>query len=313
MRWISGSLHGVLIAVAVASGARAEPLVGSQVSAGVDVLGNVTFEEDGRTSPGSVSVCIKLPSGCLTPDISSGARAFANTDVGTNRASVSVRSMGNDTVSSAYATSFWKDEWTFSVSPLSTGSFVSLKFRLDGNWDDGQIQYQFGVFDPTLPPPPPDDISLFDLAGHPIQMGAIASAKFDNDSMVGLAFDGAALVPHIASGTTKTGAIDWTYELRIQPVNGRVYTLAAVLALGSSISDLPVILPSDDTTPFGSAGGVDFNSTAALTQVVLPAGVSFVSAAGAAYNVTVVPEADTWAMLLVGLGLVGMVLRRRQG
>jgi hypothetical protein len=310
MKWMSVLLQGVLIAVAAIPGAKAAPQVVSQVSAGVDVLGDVTFQEDGRSTPGSVSVCVKLPSGCLTPDIASAAQAFANTDVGTNRASVFVRSMGEDTVSSAEALSFWKDDWTFSVSPLSTGSFVSLRFRLDGNWDDGQIRYQFGVFDPTLPPPPPDDISLFDLAGHPIEMGSIAGASFDNANMVGFAFGSSAVAPHIATGTSKTGSIDWTYELRIQPVDGRVYTLAALLGLSGSIADLPLGLGTD-TTPFGSAGEVDFNSTAALTQVILPAGVTFTSAAGASYNVTLVPEAETWAMLLAGLGLLGLALRRR--
>lgn len=311
MRWMSGLLQGVLFVV-TAMPAMAAPQVGSQVSAGVDVLGDVTFDEDGRTTTGPVSVCIKLPSGCLTPEISSGAQAFVNTDVGTNRASIAVRSMGEDGVASASATSFWKDEWTFSVSPLSTGSFVSLKFRLDGSWDDGEIQYQFGVFDPTLPPPPPDDVSFFDLAGHPIDMGSIAGAAFDNGNMVGFAYGSSVVAPHIPSGTSTTGSIDWTYEVRMQPVNGRIYTLAALLALNSSISDLPLI-SGTDTTPFGSSGEVDFNSTAALTEVVLPAGVSFTSAAGAAYNVTVVPEPQTWAMLLAGLGLVGVALGRRQG
>ena len=49
------------------------------------------------------------------------------------------------------------------------------------------------------------------------------------------------------------------------------------------------------------------------SQDVLGKGVSFYALAVSPGDVAAVPEADTWAMLLAGLGLVGVATRRRRG
>lgn len=170
------------------------------------------------------------------------------------------------------------------------------------------------MFDPTLPfDLSSDESAPFSEYGHPIEMAPVAWAGFNNQDMAGIAFDYITFQPIVPSGTMENGTISWDFELRLSPVDGRTYTLASVLGLVASIADVEDIDPFTDPTPFGSYAEADFDSTAALTQIVLPAGVSVASAAGAAYNVTAVPEADTWAMLLAGLGFVGWAARRRPG
>jgi hypothetical protein len=51
-----------------------------------------------------------------------------------------------------------------------------------------------------------------------------------------------------------------------------------------------------------------------LTVVELPAGVTFTSASGNPYAVAVssVPEPESYALFVAGLGAMGMVMRRRR-
>jgi hypothetical protein len=308
-------LLAALIAVAVIPGVQAAS-IDTQVSADVDFLGDVTYQSDTRTTPGGISACSELPTtgfcGDLTDFSASFASSYANTDYGMNRARVGARSMGFDLVSTAQAMSFWTDELTF--SGVTPGGVVVLKFHLDGNWNDASVDFQLGVFDPTLPfDLSSDESAPFSEYGHPIEMAPVAWAGFNNQDMAGIAFDYITFQPIVPSGTMENGTISWDFELRLSPVDGRTYTLASVLGLVASIADVEDIDPFTDPTPFGSYAEADFDSTAALTQIVLPAGVSVASAAGAAYNVTAVPEADTWAMLLAGLGFVGWAARRRPG
>ncbi|MCA1925049.1 MAG: PEP-CTERM sorting domain-containing protein [Thiobacillus sp.] len=304
-----------LIAATVVPGVQAAS-IGTLVSVDVDYLGSVQYLSDARTTPGSISACTELPAagfcGILLDYSASFASSYANTDYGVNRARVYARSMGFDLVSTAQAISFWTDELTF--SGVTPGDVVVLHFHLDGSWNDTAVDFQLGVFDPTLSYDPPADASApFSDYGHPIEMAEVASAGFNNRYMVGIAFDFVSVQPIVPSGTMENGTISWDFELRLSPVDGRTYTLASVLGLFASIADIEDIDRLTDATPFGSAAAADFDSTAALTQIVLPAGVSVASAAGAAYNVTAVPEADTWAMLLAGLGFVGWAARRRPG
>lgn len=110
---------------------------------------------------------------------------------------------------------------------------------------------------------------------------------------------------------TLTGTLDFTY--------GEAFYLIGTLGtniLGDgldafsdfSISDDPYVVPPKDGT---GATTLDFLDSALLTGIVVPAGATFASASGAAYNVTAVPEPSEWAMLLAGLGLVAWRARRR--
>ena len=110
-------------------------------------------------------------------------------------------------------------------------------------------------------------------------MAPVAWAGFNNQDMAGIAFDYITFQPIVPSGTMENGTISWDFELRLSPVDGRTYTLASVLGLVASIADVEDIDPFTDPTPFGSYAEADFDSTAALTQIVLPAGVSVASAA----------------------------------
>lgn len=61
----------------------------------------------------------------------------------------------------------------------------------------------------------------------------------------------------------------------------------------------------------GTSGGMaDFSLSALSSSLVLPAGVQLVSASG--YFAQPVPEAETYAMMLAGLGLVGFAAARRR-
>lgn len=304
----------LLTVAAVIPGVQAAT-IDTLVTADVDHLGDVTYQTDARATPGSTSACAEL---FMTPFCgdqldftTSFASSYAYTDYGTNRAAVYARSLGDETVSTAQATSFWSDELTF--SGVIPGEVVVLRFHLDGSWNDASVDFQLGVFDPTLPYLPQEQGAPFSDYGHPIEMAAVASATFNTEQMLGLAIssDVGIVQTTIPSGTMEDGAISWDFELHLRPEDGVTYTLASVLGLTASILDVPVD-PLTDPTPFGSSAEADFDSTAALLEIVLPAGVTVTSASGAAYNVTAVPEADTWAMLLAGLGFVGWTARWRR-
>lgn len=73
----------------------------------------------------------------------------------------------------------------------------------------------------------------------------------------------------------------------------------------------------DISVPLDSAALDIFNNSGTVTYSLLTSGGNFlVSYASLNYSYeytpTAVPEADTWAMLLAGLGLVGLMVRRRR-
>ena len=59
-------------------------------------------------------------------------------------------------------------------------------------------------------------------------------------------------------------------------------------------------------------GESDFFNTGRLNTVIIPTGATLVTGSGTVYGITPVPEPETYAMLLAGLGLVGWAARRRK-
>ncbi len=55
----------------------------------------------------------------------------------------------------------------------------------------------------------------------------------------------------------------------------------------------------------------DFYGTASLERILVTPGMSLGIGSGSTYNIAAVPEAETYAMMLAGLGLVGFAARRR--
>jgi hypothetical protein len=162
------------------------------------------------------------------------------------------------------------------------------------------------VFNSTQKLPTGDDQPLFDEYGHPIKLQEVVDISLNNSILDAIPLLGL-LYPNFqvnqAAGTAQNGLIDGVLTISFTPRIGEVYTLAGGM---KAAVDIPL-------TGSAEEGTVDFYQTAALDMVYLPQGLTLATGSGAAYNVAVVPEADTWGMLLAGLGLVGFAARHRLG
>ena len=103
-------------------------------------------------------------------------------------------------------------------------------------------------------------------------------------------------------------------------VNGSSYTSASKTAayadaqIGDKLkNNLPFIttVAASDAAGFWLLGNSS-SSTLAQADVYMQAGQFSIAANSLNYTVAAVPEADTWAMMLAGLGLVGALVRRRK-
>ena len=92
-------------------------------------------------------------------------------------------------------------------------------------------------------------------------------------------------------------------------VSGNTTTFKGVYNLVGSSKIIDIFGTLDAATSAESTA--DFQHTAAL-QFVLPQNVSFTSASGSFLsNVPGVPEPATWAMMLLGFGMIGFAMRKR--
>lgn len=284
-------------------------LVGSVADAASDEAGedpgsdvdHAQTSTPGARASASAVRCLGAGLCAVPPEFDgAGASARASTDFGENRARVygnsgvdprSSEETVNDIVDTASASSLWVDEWTFAVTPGSLGLAVLIELHLEGSWNNtGRALFAAAVADPLLSPiDNPDDPNPFlDLDGR-----ALSSVSFDNRSPI--AFNGAApfIVP-IPDGGEADGNAELGFMLRFVPQPGQTYLVAARLAASTS----------------GQLDGesADFESTARVTRVVLPEGITFTSAAGASWN-AVVPEPSS--ILLGAASALALAARRR--
>jgi hypothetical protein len=87
-----------------------------------------------------------------------------------------------------------------------------------------------------------------------------------------------------------------------------VYSLYPYLFWSSTETDANTVVQVE-SMPFGNPAYYQYPVPKQLDQ-----SGSFIQVAWAVHdgNISAVPEADTWAMLLTGLGLVGIATRRRK-
>jgi len=88
-----------------------------------------------------------------------------------------------------------------------------------------------------------------------------------------------------------SGFVDQQFNVSVSFTYGQTFYLASVLDIG---------------------GYGDFYNSANF-GISAPDGTSITSLSGTPYPAVAVPEPETWAMLLAGLGLVGVAARRRRG
>lgn len=295
----------VVGALVLTTSAGAASLVDSVAESTTDntETSDIDYALDSSDVPGGAALAeVNCTGGCLVTDGPIG-RAKAATDYGMNRVYAHAAG-GLIHATSSTATSFWKDEWTFDASGPYTGGPVSLEFRLDGSWEDARVDFDLVIFNSTPELPSGDDRPLFEDYGHPINLQKVLHASFSNTVIDGLAlgFPIPGLHVTLAEGTAQDGIFDGMLTVSFTPQIGEVYTIAAGM---KAFVDIQV-------TGSANEGTADFYQTAALQAVYLPQGLTLTTDSGAAFNVAVVPEADTWAMLLAGLGLMGLSSCRRR-
>lgn len=225
-----------------------------------------------------------------------GAHARARTDFGSNRARVFANagpdpSHENDVVDGAYASSLWVDEWVFSVPLQAVGQAVTIDIQLDGSWQNtAAVGFGAAVADTTQPPfyNPDDPNPFLDLGA-----GIVSFVAFDNSAMAAINGVPPIFVP-IEDGGEPDGDVDLTLTLSFVPVPGRTYRIGARLAVAAEGEE--------------SHEGANFESTAAVTRVLLPAGVSFTSTG--TYTLAV-PEPGAALLLAAAAGALALARLRQ--
>lgn len=283
----------------VALPAAAEPFAESQADAEASESGidpGFDTDSDSSSTPGgsSLATAYRCPGDqtCtfLPGEEPLGGRGYAETDYGSNRASSRAAEgygAGDDSVAnSASASSFWADEWTFDVASPAAGQAVSIDIHLDGFWTNfGFAEYGAGIGQRIVPAPEPnpEDPPPFLLP----DVELLAGLTFTTTHWNGGPGDGEG---------DPAGSVDEVFTFSFVPEAGETYVMQARLDARS------VGRPTGGETQAG------FDSTAALVRVVVPEGISFVSAAGADYTVQV-PEPAAALLLLAG----GALLAARRG
>lgn len=270
-------------------------------------------------TPGGLAAAEATATGCFADDNSlcvvipedppSGAVARATTDYGSNRAYVRSNhySVGGTTshVDSAFAASTWADAWTLGGNVTGQEDFV-ITLRADGNWNG------FGMFALQVLVVEGAGLSYGDdqLPIGTVTQGVMTNAcGWEFDITISLAACDAPAPPpglplpsdftfvDVNTDGDSRGDFDHFLQVSVPWVTGQTYQVLVTLLAGTG--------PSDNSR-------LDAESTARITQVLIPQGGTLVSEAGAIenYNVATVPvPAVGW---LVGAALAGIGLRGRR-
>ncbi len=235
----------------------------------------------------------------------SSASASALTDYGANHASASYTA-GDSTSLAALGASLWYDQITITGgSGIGTGTLhAALNGTVNAGGPDGAAAYvlgtstvnpvtlALGMSSPTLP------LDLGSAQIAPVASYLVGTSGAQSACLLQLGGICPTFNQIVGSGTTAInatlgGSFSFTYS---QP-----FYLLGVLGTGTGEN----FSATSGTTTF------DFSHTGLLNQIVLPQGATLTDASNTMYNVAAVPEPAQWAMLLAGLGLLGMAVRRR--
>ena len=239
-----------------------------------------------------------------------GGVATTSTDYGLNHAYASYANTDTNSVASA-AASLWYDQITI-TGGSGTGT-ATLKASLNGTTDvgapDGAAFYVLGTsavnpmtltsstisFNSVSLPLSVDTSQLTTVASYAVGTQGAATACTSQLGNTCPTFNqilgtgtGQAIQANLA------GNLSFTY--------GQSFYLVGLLTTGAG-QNFSTATPA--TTTF------DFSNTGLLNQIVLPQGAILSDASGTIYNVAAVPEPAEWLTLVAGLGLVGLVARRR--
>ncbi len=235
-----------------------------------------------------------------------GATASAWTDYGANHASASYTA-GDGTSLASLGASLWFDQITITGgSGTGTATFhATLDGTVTAGGPDGAAAYVLGVStinpatlalgmaSPTLP------LDLSSTQITPVASYLVGTSGAQSACLLQLGgtcplFNQVVNGGTIAVNAPLSGSVTFTY--------GQPFYLLGVLGTGAG---------ENFSATIGSTTTLDFSHTGLLNQIVLPQGAILTDASGAPYTVAAVPEPGQWAMLLAGLGLLGMAVRRR--
>ncbi len=152
----------------------------------------------------------------------------------------------------------------------------------------------------------------FALRNATVNIQVVAHAGYQL-AAINLNESGTLALAGAGSSADVTGQIR-VFDLQNPIANEVTGSLAPTLGASSWTAGAGVVIPTVDWRGSGTVNGVNLTiENILLANSIAADGLASIQKTfvGANIQVSPVPEADTWAMLLAGLGLVGFMARRR--